>query len=119
MSYPLECSQSPTQASNLRLLCLSNGHGEDIIAVRILQELQQRSTSFNITALPLVGEGRAYTQVGIPLIGSVKTMPSGGFIYMDGRQLMRDLKGGLLQLTLAQLGVIKSWARGGDYSGQG
>ncbi len=120
MSYPPECSHRKPQASNLRLLCLSNGHGEDIIAVRILQELQQRSTSFNIAALPLVGEGRAYTQVGIPLIGSVKTMPSGGFIYMDGRQLMRDLKGGLLQLTLAQLGVIKSWARGeGDYSGQG
>jgi uncharacterized protein (TIGR03492 family) len=120
MSYPPECSHRKPQGSNLRLLCLSNGHGEDIIAVRILQELQQRSTSFNIAALPLVGEGRAYTQVGIPLIGSVKTMPSGGFIYMDGRQLMRDLKGGLLQLTLAQLGVIKSWARGeGDYSGQG
>ncbi len=110
MSYPPECSHRKPQASNLRLLCLSNGHGEDIIAVRILQELQQRSTSFNIAALPLVGEGRAYTQVGIPLIGSVKTMPSGGFIYMDGRQLMRDLKGGLLQLTLAQLGVIRSFS---------
>ena len=110
MSYPPECSHRKPQASNLRLLCLSNGHGEDIIAVRILQELQQRSTSFNIAALPLVGEGRAYTQVGIPLIGSVKTMPSGGFIYMDGRQLMRDLKGGLLQLTLAQMGAIRSFS---------
>ena len=110
MSYPPEYSHPKPQASNLRLLCLSNGHGEDIIAVRILQELQQHSTSFNIAALPLVGEGRAYTQVGIPLIGSVKTMPSGGFVYMDGRQLMRDLKGGLLQLTLAQLGAIRSFS---------
>ena len=111
MSYPPEYSHPKPQASNLRLLCLSNGHGEDIIAVRILQELQQHSTSFNIAALPLVGEGLAYTQVGIPLIGSVKTMPSGGFVYMDGRQLMRDLKGGLLQLTLAQLGAIRSFSR--------
>ena len=110
MSYPPEYSHPKPQASNLRLLCLSNGHGEDIIAVRILQSLQQRSTSIDIAALPLVGEGRAYTQVGIPLIGSVKTMPSGGFIYMDGRQLMRDLKGGLLQLTLAQLGAIRSFS---------
>ena len=110
MSYPPECSHPKPQASNLRLLCLSNGHGEDIIAVRILQSLQQRSTSIDIAALPLVGEGRAYTQVGIPLIGSVKTMPSGGFVYMDGRQLMRDLKGGLLQLTLAQLGAIRSFS---------
>ena len=110
MSYPPEYSHPKPQASNLRLLCLSNGHGEDIIAVRILQSLQQRSTSIDIAALPLVGEGRAYTQVGIPLIGSVKTMPSGGFVYMDGRQLMRDLKGGLLQLTLAQLGAIRSFS---------
>ena len=110
MSYPPEYSHPKPQASNLRLLCLSNGHGEDIIAVRILQSLQQRSTSIDIAALPLVGEGRAYTQVGIPLMGSVKTMPSGGFVYMDGRQLMRDLKGGLLQLTLAQLGAIRSFS---------
>lgn len=85
-----------------------------MIAVRILQELQQHSTSLNIAALPLVGEGRAYTQQGIPIIGSVKSMPSGGFIYMDGRELMRDLQGGLLQLTLAQLKAVKSWTRRGD-----
>lgn len=102
-----QATQPPT--SGLRLLCLSNGHGEDIIAVRILQELQQHSTLLKIAALPLVGEGRAYTQVGIPLIGSVQTMPSGGFIYMDGRQLARDLRGGLLQLTLSQLRAVRSW----------
>lgn len=95
--------------STRRLLCLSNGHGEDIIAVRILQELQQLSHAIQIAALPIVGEGRAYTELGIPLIGSVKTMPSGGFIYMDGRQFMRDLRGGLLQLTLTQLHAIRRW----------
>ena len=95
--------------STRRLLCLSNGHGEDVIAVRILQELQQLSHAIEIAALPIVGEGRAYTELGIPLIGSVKTMPSGGFIYMDGRQFMRDLRGGLLQLTLTQLQAIRRW----------
>lgn len=105
-------SASNPQNPSSRLLCLSNGHGEDIIAVRILQQLQQHSNLREIAALPLVGEGRAYTQAGIPLIGSVKTMPSGGFIYMDGRQLMRDIQGGLLKLTLAQLKAIKSWTRG-------
>ncbi len=73
-----------------RLLCLSNGHGEDIIAVRILQELRQISSKLNISALPLVGEGRAYFAADIPVIGTVQAMPSGGFIYMDGRQL--DIK---------------------------
>lgn len=98
--------------SSSRILCLSNGHGEDIIAVRILQELQQHS-KLKLAALPLVGEGRAYTQLDIPLIAGVQTLPSGGFIYMDGRQLARDLRGGLLQLTLAQLRAIRTWAKQG------
>ncbi len=103
---------STSNTPKLRLLCLSNGHGEDIIAVRILQELRQ-STQINLAALPLVGEGRAYTQLGIPLIGSVQAMPSGGFIYMDGRQLVRDVRGGLIQLTLAQIKAVRSWAKQG------
>ena len=107
---PLPTSHSPLPT--IRLLCLSNGHGEDVIAVRILQELQQHST-FKIAALPIVGEGQAYTRMGISLIGSVRTMPSGGFIYMDGRQLARDVRGGLLQLTLAQLRAIRKWAKQG------
>ena len=119
MSELSGCSDNPIQTPNPSLLCLSNGHGEDIIAVRILQELQQYSTSLNIAALPLVGEGRAYTQQRIPIIGSVKSMPSGGFIYMDGRELIRDLQGGLLQLTLAQLRAVKSWTRRGAAGGVG
>jgi uncharacterized protein (TIGR03492 family) len=104
-------SNSKPPTSKFRLLCLSNGHGEDIIAVRILQELQQHSPNIDVAALPIVGEGRAYTQLGISLIGSVQTMPSGGFIYMDGRQLVRDVRGGLLQLTLSQIKAVRSWAR--------
>lgn len=97
----------------MNLLCLSNGHGEDIVAVRILQELQQHPTPLKIAALPLVGIGRAYTQLGIPLIAGVRTMPSGGFIYMDGRQVVRDLRGGLLELTLSQLRAVRTWAKQG------
>ncbi|PSB23587.1 lipid-A-disaccharide synthase-related protein [Stenomitos frigidus] len=95
----------------MRVLCLSNGHGEDAIALRILRELQQQSEPPELAALPIVGEGHAYSDSGIPLIGSVKTMPSGGFIYQDGRQLVRDIRGGLLQLTLAQLRAIQAWAK--------
>jgi len=95
----------------VKLLCLSNGHGEDAIAVRILQALQQQSRSLNIAALPIVGEGKAYLEQDIPLIGPTKTMPSGGFVYMDGKQLARDVQGGLLQLTLAQFRIVRSWAK--------
>lgn len=102
-----------SNTSKCRLLCLSNGHGEDIIAVRILQELQQYSILQDIAALPLVGEGRAYASAGIPLIGTVQTMPSGGFFYMDKRQLVRDLRGGLLQLTLTQTQALRAWVKQG------
>ncbi len=95
----------------MRVLCLSNGHGEDAIAIRILRDLQQQPTPPELAALPIVGEGHAYTNSGIPLIGSVKTMPSGGFIYQDGRQLARDIRGGLLALTLAQFRAIQAWAK--------
>jgi uncharacterized protein (TIGR03492 family) len=100
-----------TQATSekLQLLVLSNGHGEDVIAVRILQALQAQSSPPDIFALPLVGEGHAYQQLNIPCIGSVRTMPSGGFIYMDGRQLMRDVRGGLLQLTWHQIQAVRRW----------
>lgn len=108
-----------TQAttSNLRLLALSNGHGEDAIAVRILRELQQQTSAPEIFALPLVGEGRAYAQLNIPVIASVRSMPSGGFIYMDSRQLARDVRGGLLQLTINQLKAVRRWVKTQQKSG--
>lgn len=97
----------------MKLLCLSNGHGEDAIALRILQQIQTHHAHLEIAALPLVGEGHAYLDHDIPILGPVKRMPSGGFIYQDGRQLVRDLRGGLLKLTLAQLKIIKTWAQQG------
>ena len=97
----------------MKLLCLSNGHGEDVIAIRILQELQHHPAAPELAALPLVGEGLAYSQLGIPIIGPVQTMPSGGFIYMEGRQLLRDLQGGLLQLLWAQFKAVRRWSKRG------
>jgi uncharacterized protein (TIGR03492 family) len=97
----------------MKLLCLSNGHGEDAIALQILQALQRHSACPQLAALPIVGEGQAYVRQGIPLVGRVQPMPSGGFIYQDGRQFARDLKGGLAQLTWAQLQTVKAWAQDG------
>ncbi len=97
----------------MQLLCLSNGHGEDVIAVRICQELQHHPAAPELAALPLVGEGRAYSQLGIPIVGPVQTMPSGGFIYMEGRQLLRDVRGGLLQLSWTQFKAVRRWSKKG------
>ncbi|MGG6293299.1 lipid-A-disaccharide synthase-related protein [Leptolyngbya sp. AN02str] len=97
----------------MKLLCLSNGHGEDAIALRVLEHLQQQPDPPEIYALPLVGEGHGFAQANIPIIGPAKRLPSGGFIYMDSRQLARDLRGGLLSLTLSQLRSVKIWAKQG------
>jgi uncharacterized protein (TIGR03492 family) len=97
----------------MKLLILSNGHGEDAIAARIAEKLQLIPNPPELAILPLVGEGHAYRELNIPLIGRVKKMPSGGFVYMDSRELWRDLQGGLLQLTLAQFQSIRQWGKEG------
>ncbi|MEB3226131.1 MAG: lipid-A-disaccharide synthase-related protein [Synechococcus sp.] len=94
----------------MRILCLSNGHGEDAIAVQVLREIQAQKPAVSLAALPIVGTGHAYQKLDIPIVGRTQQMPSGGFVYMDNRQLMRDLKGGLLQLTWQQYQAIKRWA---------
>lgn len=103
--------------SQLHLLVLSNGHGEDIIASKIVQELIQLENSPQISIFPLVGEGHAYKKFGIEFIGSVQAMPSGGFVYMDSKQLVRDVKGGLVQLTLNQIKTMKQWVKTQNASG--
>ena len=102
----------------MRLLCLSNGHGEDAIAVSILKALQALPQPIHIDVLPIVGEGHAYEKHGFSMIGTVKAMPSGGFIYMDGQQLAKDIQGGLLTLTLEQLKTIRQWAQVAKRSGE-
>lgn len=97
----------------MNLLCISNGHGEDIIAVRVLKELRRLPNAPTMSALPIVGEGGAYQKIGIPIVGPTQSMPSGGFIYMDTRQVLRDVQGGLVGLTLAQLKTLRAWGKTG------
>ena len=95
----------------MKLLVISNGHGEDVIAVRIIEQLQIIFNELEIVALPIVGQGYAYQKSQIPIAGKVQTMPSGGFVYMSGRQFWADIKGGLLQLTLEQLRIVRNWGK--------
>jgi uncharacterized protein (TIGR03492 family) len=98
--------------SNMKLLCISNGHGEDAIALPVLQELRKLPNPPEIVTLPIVGVGKAYTNNGFAIAGTVQTMPSGGF-NQDGRELVRDIRGGLIGLTISQYQTAKTWARSG------
>lgn len=93
----------------MKLLVLSNGHGEDVIAVRIIEQLQKIIKDLEISALPIVGQGYIYNKSNIPLAGRVQQMPSGGFIYMGGNPLWSDIRGGLIKLTIEQLKLVRQW----------
>lgn len=97
----------------MKLLVLSNGHGEDVIAVGIIEQLRKRIARLEVSALPIVGRGNAYIRSQIQIIGRVQQMPSGGFIYMDGRQFWRDMRGGLLKLTFEQDRLVRIWGKAG------
>ncbi|MEM6612904.1 MAG: lipid-A-disaccharide synthase-related protein, partial [Cyanobacteria bacterium P01_C01_bin.72] len=98
----------------MKLLVLSNGHGEDIIAIRIIERLLQNFPKLEITALPIVGRGYAYQKLHIPLASRVQQMPSGGFIYQGGSPLWQDIRGGLLGLTLEQIRIVRQWGKTGS-----
>jgi uncharacterized protein (TIGR03492 family) len=88
------------------LLLLSNGHGEDAVAAALVPHL--RAEGADVEALPIVGEGRAYQALDVPIIGPTTTMPSGGFIYGRPAALAGDLAGGLVGLTRTQLKAVKA-----------
>ena len=97
-----------------RLLVLSNGHGEDLIARRILEVLERRRPDLPLTVLPLVGVGDGFTGLaGVQRLGPVAQLPSGGFANQNMGGLLRDLAAGLLERTVAQRQAVRRWARGG------
>ncbi|MEL7354405.1 MAG: lipid-A-disaccharide synthase-related protein [Cyanobacteria bacterium J06560_5] len=93
----------------MKLLCISNGHGEDVIALRILTALRQLNVNVELFALPISGTGSPYRNADIEIIGPTQAMPSGGFINRDAKQVVRDVQGGLLSLTRSQQSAIKAW----------
>lgn len=69
----------------------------------------------SVSAFPLVGEGAAYRVAGVPIVGTQRTMPSGGFILEGTGALWRDLKAGLLGLTWRQARNLRTLGRQTDW----
>ncbi len=97
--------------SSKNILCLSNGHGEDLITGQILRALAQNYPQVKMAAMPIVGNGAVYQQLGVPIVGPTQTMPSGGVFYMNPLMLLRDLWSGLVNLTWRQLRAIWQYSR--------
>ena len=96
----------------MEILVISNGHGEDVIAVSIAEALRQFPEITKISALPLVGKGYAYEKANIPIIGTVKTMPSGGF-NQDIKQNVEIVENDNIDDTYNQYQIIKQWGKNG------
>jgi uncharacterized protein (TIGR03492 family) len=93
----------------MRLLFVSNGHGEAAIADRIARELLEIVADATIEHVALVGEGRFEHVVEV---GPRRAMPSGGLIAMGNvRNIARDVGSGLIALTAAQYRFLRG-ARG-------
>ncbi len=90
----------------IKILFMSNGHGEDLIATRIIQKLIDQP-DLEIQALPVVGAGTAYTELNIPLILKGYSLPSGGFIRNGPRYWWMDLRAGLFGLTVRQIRALR------------
>ncbi|MFN9631656.1 MAG: lipid-A-disaccharide synthase-related protein [Cyanobacteriota bacterium] len=101
-----------------RLLVLSNGHGEDLIALRVIEALRDLHPAVDIAVLALVGEGAAFTgappELGLQCLGPCRPLPSGGFSNQSLRGLLRDLAAGLPLSTWQQLQVARSWGATGQ-----
>ncbi len=96
--------------SSKRILFISNGHGEDNHTSHVIQSLRQLCPSIEMAAMPIVGEGKAYRSLDIPIIGPTQTMPSGGFFYMKRLYLLKDFQSGLIGLTWRQLQAVLQYA---------
>ncbi|MBV8637363.1 MAG: hypothetical protein JO322_04710 [Candidatus Eremiobacteraeota bacterium] len=90
----------------MRLLFVSNGYGEIAIADRIAEEVKRLVPDAQIDHVALVGNSRARF---MNEVGPRRVMPSGGLIAMGNvANIVRDVRGGLLGLTLAQRRFLKS-----------
>lgn len=92
----------------MRLLFISNGHGEDAIAARLLLALRAHLPQLETVALPLVGAGRAFEGIADEVIGPRRELPAGGLTFHSPALLRADLAAGLLPAVFAQLRAARA-----------
>jgi len=88
-----------------RVLMVSNGHGEDAIALRLARDFRARGLEPEI--FPLVGRGP--DDEATPCVGPRATMPSGGIVaFGNVVNLTRDLRAGLAGLIADQVRFLRA-----------
>lgn len=108
-----------------RVLFLSNGHGEDLNASLVIKALRAIAPATAVAAMPIVGEGSAYRNLEVEIIGPTQQLPSGGFNYINFARflnpvnwwrdtnpvsLVKDLLSGLIGLTWRQYQAVQRYS---------
>jgi len=52
-----------------RVLFISNGHGEDNHSSYIIRRLRELAPNVEVAAMPIVGNGNAYRNLQVPILG--------------------------------------------------
>lgn len=93
------------------VLLLSNGHGEDLSGASLGRQLLLRGVT--VEAMPLVGDGQAYRQAGITVLGPTRDFSTGGLGYTSLAGRLTDLREGQFTYVLRLLGRL--WRRRRHY----
>lgn len=97
----------------MRCLIVSNGHGEDTIALTILNALKKQNSSLRYHIFPLVGNGHCFVKAGYDVACENPVFPSGGFIRSFS-VLRQDIEAGLIGHHLKRRKQLKDCAKDVD-----
>jgi uncharacterized protein (TIGR03492 family) len=92
----------------MKLLFVSNGHGEDAIGGRLAQEFRRLAPNLELAAVPIVGRGMPYERAGISVLGPRWELPSGGFTFTSFDLLLGDWRDGMYQKTHEQHWAVRN-----------
>lgn len=94
-------------AERRRVLLISNGHGEDLLAGVLAQALDRRCHDLELWAFPIVGAGQVYGRFPVKVVGVQEEMPSGGCMRQSWTALWEDVKAGFLRLSWRQWQALR------------
>ena len=87
------------------VLLLSNGHGEDLSGALVASQLIQMGIA--VEALPLVGHGTSYRQLGIAVLGRTRNCSTGGLGYTSLAGRIAELLEGQMLYVLNRLLLLR------------
>lgn len=87
-----------------KILFITNGHGEDLVAANIIRELPHNK--LDIEVMPVVGNGDIFRSLNVKVIGPKNLLPGGGFGLRNYGYLLKDIFAGLINNTYGQIKTL-------------